>query len=94
VCSDTRGDSLDDSTNVDKYSKEQDRGRPQNILRESCYHHIKCFVTNFLATLMWKRPLNSAALTTSTHRGPERVSDGTSTQVEAWMINKWRAKIF
>ena len=25
--------------------------------------------------------------------GPEGVSDGTDTQVETWMINKWKAKI-
>ena len=23
-------------------------------LKESCYHHIKCSVTNFLTALMWK----------------------------------------
>ena len=39
------------------------------------------------------RPLNSAALTAPAHRGLERVSNGTSTQVVAWMISKWRAKI-
>ena len=42
---------------------------------------------------MWRRPLNSAALATTTHRRPERVSDGTSTQVVAQMINKCRIKI-
>ena len=42
---------------------------------------------------MWKRPLNSAALATTTHRKPKRVSNGTSTQVEAQMINKCRIKI-
>ena len=34
---------------------------------------------------MWKRPLNSVALATPTHRGTERVSDGTNTQVVAWI---------
>jgi len=54
---------------------------------------IKYSAANFLAALMWRKPLNSAVLTVPTHRGPERVSNGTSTQVVAWMINKWRAKI-
>ena len=47
----------------------------------------------FWAAFMWKRPLNSAVLTTITHRKPERVSDGTSTQVVVQMINKCRIKI-
>ena len=38
-------------------------------------------------------PLNSAALATTTHKGFGKVFDGTSTQVVAWMINKWRANI-
>ena len=42
---------------------------------------------------MWRRPLNSVTLATATHRELERVFDGTSTQVEIWMINKWRVKI-
>ena len=37
--------------------------------------------------------MNSAALATTTHRRPEMVSDGTSTQVVAQMINKCRIKI-
>ena len=46
-------------------------------LRESCHHHIECTVTTFLAAFMLRRPLNSAILTTTTHKKPERVSDGT-----------------
>ena len=42
---------------------------------------------------MWKNPLNSVVLVAPTHRGSVRVSDGTSTQVVAWMIDKWRVKI-
>ena len=42
---------------------------------------------------MWRRPLNSAALVTITHKRLERVSDGTSTQVVAQMTNKCRIKI-
>ena len=42
---------------------------------------------------MWTRTLNSAISITATHRTPERVFEGTDTQVQAWMINKWKAKI-
>ena len=42
---------------------------------------------------MWTRPLNSATSVIATHRTPARVSDETNTQVQAWMINKWKAKI-
>ena len=63
------------------------------ISKKSCYHRIECSVANSLAAFMWRRPLNSAALVVPTHRGPVRVSDGTSTQVVAWTTNKWRAKI-
>ena len=62
-------------------------------LRKSCYHHIECIAANFLAAFMWRKPMNSAALATTTHRRPEMVSDGTSTQVVAPMTNKCRIKI-
>ena len=52
-------------------------------LREGCYHHIKYSVANFLAALMWRRPLNNAALATSTHKRLEGVSDVTNTQIMA-----------
>ena len=65
----------------------------QKYLKESCSHCIKCTVVTFLATFMWKRPLNSTILTTATHREPERVSDGTDTWVRAQMINKCRVKM-
>ena len=42
---------------------------------------------------MWRRPPNSTVLATTTHRRPERVSDGISTQVKAQLINKCRIKI-
>ena len=42
---------------------------------------------------MWKRPLNSVVLATTTCRKPKRVSDGTDTRVGAQMINKCRIKI-
>ena len=65
----------------------------QKYLRENCYHRIECTVTNSLTAFMWRRPLNSATLAIPTHRELDRVSDGTDTQVVAWMISKWRAKI-
>ena len=69
------------------------RVEAMKYLRKSCCHCVECPVTNFLATFMWRRPLNSAALATTTHRKPKRVSDWTSTQVVAQMINKCRIKI-
>ena len=48
---------------------------------------------NFLAAFMWKKPSNSADLTTTIHRKLKRVFDGTNTQVVAQMINKRRIKI-
>ena len=55
------------------------RKETQKYLRKSCYHRIKCTTTTFLAAYMWRKPLNSAALATTTHRKPEKVSDGTGT---------------
>jgi len=40
---------------------------------------------------MWRRPVNSAALATTTHRKMEGVSDGINTQVEVQIINKCKA---
>ena len=37
---------------------------------------------------MWRGPVNSAALATTTHTKIEGVSDGTSTQVRVQIINK------
>jgi len=65
----------------------------QKYLRKSCHHRIKCAAATFLAAFMWRRPLNSAVLSTTTHKKPKRVSDGTDTQVKAQMINKCRMKI-
>ena len=74
--------------------RERTRGRgAQKCLRESCCHRIECSAANFLAAFMLKIPLNSAALAIPTHRGPERVSNGTSTQIVVYMINKCRVKI-
>ena len=65
----------------------------RKYLNKSCCHRIECPAANFLATFMWRRPLNSAALATTTHRKSERVSDETNTQIVAQMINKYRIKI-
>ena len=65
----------------------------QKYLKESCYHHIKCTVATFLAAFMWRKPLNSAALTTTTHRRSKKVSDGTETQVGTQIINKCKIKM-
>jgi len=42
---------------------------------------------------MWRRSLNSTVLVVATHRRLERASNETSTQVVAYVINKWRARI-
>ena len=47
----------------------------------------------FRLHLCGEDPLNSAVLATATHKGFGKVFDGTSTQVVAWTINKWRVKI-
>ena len=65
----------------------------QKYLRKSCYHRIEYSAANFLATFIWRKSLNNVALTTPIHRGSEKMSNGTSTKVIVWMINKWRAKI-
>ena len=70
-----------------------ERMEARKYLRKNCCHRIECPVANFLAAFMWRKPLNSATLTTTTHRRPERVSDGTDTQVVAQMTNKCRIKI-
>ena len=69
------------------------RKETYKYLRESCHHRIKCTAAIFLVTFMWRRPLNSAILATTTHRKPERVSDETGIQVKARMINKCRMKM-
>jgi len=70
------------------------RQEAQKYLGESCCHRIRCMTATFLPAFMWRRSLNSVILATTTHRKPERVSDGIGTQVEVQMINKCRIKIF
>ena len=67
--------------------------KPKKYLRESCYYCIKCTAATFLAAFMWRRPLNSAALATTTHRGQKGCVDGMDTQVRAQMINKYKTKM-
>ena len=62
-------------------------------LRKSCYRHIKCTVTTFLAAFMWRRHLNSETLVTTTHKEPEDVVDGIDTQVKSQMNDKCRGKM-
>ena len=69
------------------------RKKTQKYLKEIYYHHIKCTAATFLATFMWKRPMNSTVLATTTHRKPKKVSDGIGTQIRVQMINKCRVKI-
>ena len=70
-----------------------ERMEARKYLRKNCCHRIECPVANFLAAFVWRKPLNSIALATTTHRRLERVSDGISTQVMAQMTNRCRIKI-
>ena len=81
------------SSDLDVHYECTGRMKARKYLRKSYCHHIKCPVANFLAAFIWRRPLNSVGLVITTHRRLERVSDGTSTQVIAQMINKCRIKI-
>ena len=69
------------------------RMEARKYLRKSYCHLIECLTAKFLAAFIWRRPLNSAALATTTQRTSERVSDRTSTQVVAQITNKCRIKI-
>ena len=87
------GDLLGSSNDKNVYHKRIRMMRTQKYLRESCYHRIECIAATFLVAFMLRRPLNNTALTTITHRKPERVSDGTDTQVRVQIINKCRIKM-
>ena len=65
-----------------------ERERNSKYLRKNCDHSIKCTAATFLAALMWREPLNSAILATTTHKKVKGVSDGMGTQVGIQMINK------
>ena len=68
-------------------------GGNTKYLSKNYHHHIECTTTTFLAALMWRRPLNSVALATATHKELKEVSDGMNAHVEAWMINKCKAQM-
>ena len=91
--SNDQNDLLWSSSDRDMHHEHTRRRGTQKYLRESCCHCIECTAATFLAAFMWRRSLNSAALTTTTHRKPKRVSDGTSTQIRAQVINKCRIKM-
>ena len=50
VQSNVSGGSIDKDIH---YESTRQRGT-MKYLRESCHHHIKCFITNYLTILMWK----------------------------------------
>ena len=49
-----KSNTLDDSTGKDKHQEGIGQREAKKYLGESCYHCIKCFAANFLATLMWR----------------------------------------
>ena len=81
TCSNDHDDLLGSSNNKDVCHERPRMMETQKYLRESCYHYIECTVATFVAAFVLRRPLNSVALSTTTHRKIERVSDGTDTQV-------------
>ena len=89
----TQGDLLGNSAERDVHRECTGRVKARKYLRKSYYHRIECPVANFLTAFMWRRPLNSATLATTTHRTPERVSDETSIQVVIQIIDKCRIMI-
>ena len=88
-----QGDLPRSSNDRDVHHGHTRRRGTQKYLKESCYHRIECIAATFLAAFIWRRPLNSTVLATTTHRKPKRVFDETDTQVRAQMINKCRIKI-
>ena len=93
MCSNHHGELPRSFSDKDVYYEHPRMMGPQQYLRESSYHNIECTITTFLATFILRRLLNSVALTITTHRKPERVSNETGTQVKAQMINKCRIKM-
>ena len=61
----------------------KDRRESPKDLRKSYCHRIKCTVTTFLTTFMWRRHLKSETLVITTHKEPKDVSNGTDTQVKS-----------
>ena len=88
-----QGDLQGSSSDRDVSHERTSRMRARKYLKESCCHCIYCLVANFLASFMWRRPLNSVALATTTNRRPEGMSDGIGTRVVAQIINRCRIEI-
>ena len=93
ICIPNQGDLLGSSSDKDVHHKRIRMMGTQKYLRESCYYRIECIAATFLAAFILRRPLNSAILDTTTHKKPERVSNGISTQIRTQMINKCRIKM-
>ena len=49
-----RNNVLGDSIDKDMHHESTEQRKTMKYLRESCYHHIECFVANSLAALMKK----------------------------------------
>ena len=77
--SNNQGDLSGNSSDKDMHHERIKMKKAQKYLVESCYHRIEYTTTTFMAAFMWRRPLNSVALTIATHRRPKRVSDGADT---------------
>ena len=93
IYSNNQGDLPRNSSEKDVHHEHTRKRGTQKYLRESCYHSIECTAATFLTVFMWRRLLNGIALATTTHRKPNRVSNGTNTQVRAQMINKCKIKM-
>ena len=77
--SSNHGDLPRSSSDKDVYHKRIRMMGTHKYLRKNCYHHIECIAATFLPAFMLRRLLNSVAVTTTTHRKPKRVFDGTCT---------------
>ena len=71
----------------------REREENSKYLRKGCHHHIKCTIAAFLATLMWRKPLNSTVLVAATHKGLKGVSDGMGAQVGVQVTNKCKVQM-
>ena len=91
--SNDQSDILWSSSDRDVHHEHTRRRGTQKYLRENCYHRIECTAATFLTAFMWRKPLNSTALATTTHRKPKKVSNGTSTQIRNQMTNKCKIKL-
>ena len=81
MCFVVQDNALGSSIDKDMHCERTGQMGAKKYLRKNGYHRIECFVANSLAAFMWRRPLNNTVLVAPTHRGPVRVSDGTSNQV-------------